>query len=85
MTGDELLPNQLTYLVKVASRHHRNQIAGWVSLTAHTRRGEPYFRDVEGAEVPFAEVCELLQADNEVRRWTYNLYMHYGHFGYGPT
>ncbi len=81
MTGYELSPNDLAYLVEVASRHHLKQIAGWVSLAAHTRRGEPYFRDTEGAEVPFAEVCRLLQAEREVQQRTYNLYMHYSHFG----
>ncbi len=81
MTGYELSPDKLAYLVKVASRHHRKQIAGWLSLSAHTRRGETYFLDSKGAEVPIAIVCRSLQAKHQVQQWAYNLFMNYAHFG----
>lgn len=81
MTGYELSADDLDYLVRVASRHHRTRMAGWISLTAHTRKGEPYFLDAAGDEVPLAVVFLSLQANVEVQRWAYNLWMHYAHFG----
>ena len=81
MNGYELSSDDVAYLLKVASRHHRKQIAGWIAHAAHTRRGELYFRNAAGAEVSLAEVCRSLHADEKVLRWAYNLFMHYSHFG----
>lgn len=77
MTGYELAPEQFDGLVRMASRHHRKQIADWLSLTVHLRRGEVSFRSSDGSEVPLQEVYRRCQADCDVRRWAYNLYMHY--------
>jgi hypothetical protein len=81
MTGHELAPMDFAILLRVASRHHRQQIAGWLSLTAHTRRGQVCLRDAEGAEGPLAEAQRASQADVQVQRRAYNLFMHYAHFG----
>ena len=81
LIGNELSLQQFTFLVEVASRHHRKQIAGWVSLTAHTRAGRVYFKASDGHHVLVDEVHRACKADDEVQRWAYTLYMHYAHFG----
>jgi hypothetical protein len=73
----ELTPDYFADLIRLASRHHRKQIAEMLSLTAHTRRGTAYLRGPDGAEVPAAEAYRRSQADDQVRRWVYNLWMHY--------
>ncbi len=81
MTGYELTLADFEYLVGVASRHHRKQIAGWLSLTVGVRRDKVFFRGSDGVVVPFQEVHRRCQADDQIRRWAYNLYMNYAHFG----
>ncbi len=81
MTGYELTLGEFAALVETASRHHRKQIAGWLSLTAHARRGEVCFRGPDGVELPLQEVHRRCQVDDQIRRWAYNLYMNYAHFG----
>lgn len=84
MTGYELSPEDFAFLVGMASRHHRKQIAESLGLTVHVRRGEVFFRCPDGAEVAWTEAHRRSQADDQVRRETYNLSMHYRHFG-GPS
>lgn len=81
MTGYRVTFEDLADLVAIASRTHRKQIAESVGLGAPARRGEVYFRAPDGAEVPLEEAHRRTQADPPARRWTYNLYMHYLHFG----
>lgn len=81
MTGHRVSFEDFADLVANASRTHRNQIAESVGLSAHTRRGEVYFRAPDGTEVPLEEAHRRTQADPQARRSTYNLYMHYLHFG----
>lgn len=78
----ELTVEDFTSLVKAASRHHREQIAGWLALTAHADHGSCCFRGDDGAEVPLAEVHRRSQANDRIRRWAYNLFMYYAHFGH---
>jgi hypothetical protein len=79
--GYDLTLEQFTYLVKVSSRLHRKQIAGLVSLTTHTRKGVVSFKNGDAHEVPLASLHCACQANVEIRRSVYNLYMHYAHFG----
>lgn len=84
MTGYEVSPDDFAFLVEMASRHHRKQIAESLGLTIHFRRGEVFFRGPDGGEVPWMEAYRRSQADDQIRRETYNLSMHYRYFG-GPS
>jgi hypothetical protein len=77
MKGYELSLDDFTYLVRVSSRYHAKQIASWVGFTAHTRQGSVYFRDKNGDEVPLGNVHHALQADDQLQRSVYNLWMSY--------
>jgi hypothetical protein len=81
MTGYELALEDFANLLRVVSRHYRQQIAGMLSLTAHTRKGEVSFRSADGAEVPLADVHWASQVDAQVQRQVYSLFTHYAHFG----
>lgn len=81
MRGYALTLEEFAVLAQASSRHHLKQLAGWMSLTAHTRKGLVYFKDRDGREVPLAEVHRACEANARTRRWAYNLYMHYAHFG----
>lgn len=81
MTGDKLSLKQFASLVQVASRRHRKQIAGLVSLTAHISKGGAYFKNRMGRTVPLEEVHQTCEGDADIRRRVYNLYIHYAHFG----
>jgi hypothetical protein len=81
MTGYELTLEDFAWLVGVASRHHRKQIASCLSLTAHVRRGEVFFRDSNGVAIPFVEIHQKSQEDVQIQRSLYNLFMDYAHFG----
>jgi hypothetical protein len=84
MSGYALRREDFAYVVEVASRHHRKQIAGSLGLTVHVRRGEVFFRGPDGAEVPLEEAHRRSQAEAQIQREIYNLFMHYAHFG-GPS
>jgi len=77
MSGYRLSLSSFEMMFRAASRHHRKGIASWFNLTAHTRRGEPFFRDADGTEIPLATVWRLSQVDAQIRRWAYNTYMYY--------
>ncbi len=81
MKGYRLTGEQFAQLVRVSSRHHRKQIAGLVCLTAHTRKGMVSFRDREGCEVPLIDLHRKCEANAQIRRQVYNLWMNYAHFG----
>ncbi len=81
MSGYDLSESKFASLVGTASRHHRKQIAGWLSLTTRTRRGAVTFLTVEGDEMPLSVVHHAIQADTGMQRWAYNLWMNYAHFG----
>ncbi len=81
MKGYEFSLDDFTYLVKIVSRHHAKQIASWVGLTAHTRKGVIYFRNSDGNEAPLSDVYRAIQeATPEVQRWAYNLHFFYSHY-----
>jgi hypothetical protein len=84
MTEYAINPEDFACLVEAASRHHRKQIAVSLGLTVHVRRGEVFFRGSDGAIVPLEEAHRRSQADAQVKRETYNLFMHHAHFG-GPS
>lgn len=81
MAGYRITVEDFALLVRGTTRYRRKEIAGWLSLTAHTRRGEVFFRGPDGVEVPLQEVHRQVQADAQLRRWAYNLHMHFMHFG----
>lgn len=77
MTTDELSLSDFEYLVATATRHHLKQLATPLGLTVHTRRGAWSFRDAAGQAVPVETIHRRLQADPQLRREVYNLYMSY--------
>ena len=77
MTGYELSLKDVEYLVATATRHHLEQIATPLALTVHTRGGAWSFRDAAGETVALTTVHWRIQADEQLRRETYNLYMSY--------
>lgn len=77
MAGFDLSLDDFAYLVRVASRHHLKEIAGWLSLTTRRRREAIVFLDEGGREVTLAEAHRLCQADPQLMRWAYNLFMSY--------
>jgi hypothetical protein len=77
MSDYELTLRDFQQLVANASRHHLKQIAAPLAMTVHTRGGKAYFRDAARRELSLDIVHARVQADPEVRRWAYNLYMSY--------
>lgn len=81
MATFKLSLSDFEFLLKTATRHHLKQIAEMGKMSAHTRRGLPYFKDRNGRMVSSQKLHQACDADPDLQRQIYSLYMHYNHFG----
>ena len=76
-TGCELKISDIGCLLSVASVSHRKQLAGLVKARIKKEGGGFRFFDDSGAEFSLSEVHRRSQADGDVQRQVYNLWMFY--------
>ena len=75
--GYESKISDIGYLLSVASVSHRKQLAGLVKARIKKEGGGFRFFDDSGAEFSLSEVHRRSQADGDVQRQVYNLWMFY--------
>jgi hypothetical protein len=69
----------ITYLLSVASIEDRSRFAGFLKIRIEKRDERFQFFDETGREVGLAEVHQRSQADPEIQRSVYNMWMTYAH------